>query len=142
MNKVEWKIDLYGDANAQKVYEEIGEENTTPEEVVKKAENPDSELHKCFEWDDTKAAYQYRLQQARTVMRNLVFVSDKKEEQVSAYYALTFEKSEYHPTVLILQKPDEYNALLEKALGELRAFQKKYQMLTELKSLFDVIDAL
>ena len=142
MEKVKWRIPLYGSADAQKCYEEIGEENTTPEEVLEKAKDPDSELHKCFEWDDTKAAHQYRLQQARMVMRNLVFVSEKKEEQVSAFYALTFEKSEYHPTVLIMQKPNEYAALLEKAKGELDSFKKKYHMLKELQKIFDDINAL
>lgn len=142
MNTVRWKVNLYGDADAQKVYEEIGEENTTPEEILEKAKDPNSELHKCFEWDDKKAAEKYRLQQARTIMCNLVFVSDDEKDDVRTHYALTFEKSEYHPTVLILQKPDEYKALLEKAKGELFAFKKKYAMLKELKKLFQEIDSL
>ena len=140
--KVKWKNNLFGDADAQKVYEEIGEENTTPEDVLEKAKDPDSELHKCFEWDDKKAAYKYRLSQARTIMCNLVFVTDDEKNEVRTHYALTFEKSEYHPTVLILQKPDEYKALLEKAKGELYAFKKKYSMLKELKMLFKEIDSL
>lgn len=142
MTTVRWKVNLYGDADAQKVYEEIGEENTTPEEILEKAKDPDSELHKCFEWDDKKAAYKYRLQQARSIMCNLVFVSNEEEDEVRTFYNLTFEKAEYHPTKLILQKPDEYKALLEKAKGELFAFKKKYAMLKELKKLFQEIDSL
>ena len=142
MNAVRWKVNLYGDADAQKVYEEIGEDNTTPEEILEKAKDPNSELHKCFEWDDKKAAYKYRLQQARTIMCNLVFVSDDEEDEVRTFYNLTFEKAEYHPTKLILQKPDEYKVLLEKAKGELFAFKKKYAMLKELKKLFQEIDSL
>lgn len=142
MNKVRWKVNLYGNADAQKVYEEIGEETTTPEEILEKAKDPNSELHKCFEWDDKKAAYKYRLQQARTIMCNLVFVSRDEKDEVRTFYNLTFEKAEYHPTTMILQKPDEYKALLEKAKGELYAFKKKYAMLKELKKLFDDIEAL
>ena len=145
MNKVRWKVNLYGDVDAQRVYEEIGEENTSPEEILEKAKDPDSELHKCFEWDDKKAAYKYRLQQARNIMCNLVFVTDDEKDEVRTHYALTFEKSEYHPTVLILQKPDEFTALKEKARGELHAFKKKYAMLRNddlFKKLFQEIDSL
>ena len=140
--KVEWKTRLFGDADAQKVYEEIGEQNITPEEILEKAKNKKSELHKCFEWDDTKAAYQYRLQQARTIMCNLVIVHEEIQERPRAFYNLTFEKAEYHPTTLILKKPDEYEALLQKAHGELKSFQQKYKMLKELEPIFKMIDEL
>ena len=141
---VAWKVDLYGGkVNAEKVYEELGEKNQTPEEIVEMARNnPDSELHRCFEWNNDIAAEKYRLQQARTIMCNLVFVTEDKKDEARVFYNLTFEKSEYHPTKLILQKPDEYMALLEKAKGELQAFKKKYSMLKELKNIFDDIEAL
>lgn len=139
--KVAWKIDKYK-ADPQKVYEEIGDQNTTPEEVLEKAKDPASELHKCFEWDDTKAAEKYRLYQARQVMCNLVFVTDTDEEPVRVLYQLTVEKSEYHPTKLIMQKPDEYALLLQKAKDELNAFKRKYNILKELKTIFNEIDKL
>lgn len=142
MNEVKWKNNLFGDADAQKVYEEIGEKNTTPEEIVEKAKDPSSELHKCFEWDDKKAAYKYRLSQARTIMCNLVFVTNDEENDVRVFYNLTFEKSEYHPTKLILQNPDEYQVLLNKAKNELQAFKNKYKTLKELKQIFDLIEEL
>ena len=142
MTTVRWKVNLYGDADAQKVYEEIGEENTTPEEILEKAKDPNSELHKCFEWDDKKAAYKYRLQQARTIMCNLVFVSNDEEDELRTFYNLTFEKAEYHPTKLILQKPDEFKALKEKARGELYAFKKKYGMLCKVEKFKEVFEAI
>jgi hypothetical protein len=40
-----------------------------PRRMVKWArENPKSELHSQFEWDDAKAGYRYRLQQARQLI--------------------------------------------------------------------------
>lgn len=43
-----------------------------PEEVLEYARNNiDSELHKGFEWDMEKAAYQYNLQQARQIIYNI-----------------------------------------------------------------------
>lgn len=43
----------------------------TPDAVVKDAKNRNSPLHEHFEWDDTKAAYQYRLDQARELIRKV-----------------------------------------------------------------------
>lgn len=145
MAQVKWKLNIFGDADAQKVADEIGEENTTPEEILEKAKDPDSELHKCFEWDDSVAAEKYRLQQARTIMCNLVWVTEDSKDEVRVFYNLTFEKAEYHPTKLILQKPDEFEALQNKCIGELRAIQKKYKMLSNkkhLKEIFDLIEKL
>lgn len=41
----------------------------TPRSVVDDARNPESPLHGFFEWDDSKAAEAYRLDQARALIR-------------------------------------------------------------------------
>ena len=40
----------------------------TPELVVRDARDRKSPLHKLFEWDDSKAAHAYRIEQARRVI--------------------------------------------------------------------------
>lgn len=55
----------------------------TPERVVKAAESPDSPLHAWFEWDDTKAASAYRIEQARALIRSVevtVIIEDRPIE--------------------------------------------------------------
>lgn len=47
----------------------------TPESVVKAASSPRHPLHPCFEWDDEKAGEQYRLHQARNLIRCVQVVS-------------------------------------------------------------------
>jgi hypothetical protein len=42
-----------------------------PIDVVKAAQDPKSILHDCFEWDDTKAAEQWRLRQAALLIREV-----------------------------------------------------------------------
>lgn len=42
-----------------------------PEDIIADARNPKSPLHDAFEWDDTKAAHAYRLQQARRLIREI-----------------------------------------------------------------------
>lgn len=43
-----------------------------PEEVIDFARNPNTELHQSFTWDDSEAARQHRLEQARRVIRRVV----------------------------------------------------------------------
>ena len=51
----------------------------------------------------------------------------------------TTENEGYKSINLIMQKPDEYKALLNRAYSELQAFKNKYKMLKELKEIFDLI---
>lgn len=46
-----------------------GGKNLTPQAVVKAATNPNNVLHGLFEWNDAVAAEQYRLDQARQLIR-------------------------------------------------------------------------
>jgi len=52
----------------------------TPSDVVNDARNPNSPLHSFFEWSDSVAAEQYRLSQARGLIRAVVavYVSETK----------------------------------------------------------------
>ena len=70
-----WKVKGLFKADAQKVSEEIAEigEVVEPSEIVKKARDESTELHKCFEWNNDIAAEKYRLHQARNLLGNLVF---------------------------------------------------------------------
>ena len=72
-----WKegIGFYKGISAQKVAEEIASigESATPQQIVDRARDENSELHKCFEWDDSIAAENWRKQQARIIGRDSVF---------------------------------------------------------------------
>ncbi len=69
----DWKAGARVKANAQKVGEEL---EAIPlkdaDSVVKAARKSKGELHKCFEWDDTKAGQEYRKEQARYILRMIV----------------------------------------------------------------------
>ena len=126
--KVAWKIDKYK-ADPQKVYEEIGDQNTTPEEVLEKAKDPASELHKCFEWDDTKAAEKYRLRQATLLITNLaveVEIPEAKPIICRAYVNVSDTKKGTFMKVDSAFKVEETREIvIERALRELRAFEEK-----------------
>lgn len=140
--KAEWKIKGIYKADAQKVADEIGENSITPQEVLEKAKDEHSELHKCFEWNNDVAAEKYRLQQARAIIINLVYVPKSKEEQPVRCFQITTEKAVYQPTKQFIVQKDEYQALLAKAKTELESFRKRYAMLTELEAVLEAIDTI
>lgn len=139
---------LFKDADAQLVANEIVSigETATPKQIVEKARSAETELHKCFEWNDEKAAEKYRIQQAGDVVRNLVFVvvNQKTEEETkpTRYFLKPDEgySGGYKQTTLILQKEDEREKILEQAKMELRRFKEKYHFLSELAEIFALID--
>jgi len=59
----------------------------TPEILVNEAKKRKSPLHAIFEWDDTKAAENYRLQQARILLNNIqvTIITDNESKNISVY---------------------------------------------------------
>lgn len=140
MDLVKWIIPNIFKADANKCYSEILElENITPSEVLERARDEKSELHKCFEWDDSKAAEKYRTIQAGDVIRALYIVH--KDEEVAPVRVLSrTSSSSYQPTRTFLTNENEYDNLLRRALSELESFKRKYEILSELESVFEQID--
>ena len=135
-----WRIQGYYKADAQKIAEEIGFGEFTPMEVLEKAKDETTELHKCFEWNDSIAAEKYRLEQAKNIIRMLVYEKETKEQAVVRYYAKTETKHVYKPTKQFLVQEDEYQGLLRRALAELESFKNKYHTLTELEGIFEAME--
>ena len=84
--------------------------------VVAEARDEASPLHPCFEWDDTEAAHQYRLDQARVLMRTVRITYDGEQTRLVHVPSITRGEGEYRPLSVIVERPDE----LRLALGELR----------------------
>lgn len=146
MERICWSVEGLHKGDAQKCYDECQTlAEVTPENVLNMARSKKTELHKCFEWDDSIASEKYRLIQAREIIRHFVIMppEEKAEETPKVRsYQVTTKRNVYEPTRVILQKPDEYMALLKKAKAELEAFKRRYKTLTELEELFEIIDEL
>lgn len=138
--KVEWRVNGLFKADANKVALEIGQEKVTPQQILEKARDENSELHKCFEWDNNIAAEKYRLQQARSILLNLVYEKKEENEQPVRCYQITSTQRTYQPTVCFLVQNDEYQNLLARAKRELESFKRRYLTLSELESVFDAIN--
>ncbi len=136
---------FYKDVDPNEVAKEIrtiGEE-ATPQQIVDLARNERTELHKCFEWDDSIAAEKYRLQQARNVIHFLVIREEEvpKDRPEIRFFYKTDNNEGYKSTTFIIRHDDEYKNLLAKAWAELKAFKKKYACLKDdLGDIFDMIN--
>lgn len=146
---IKWSINGIFKADATKCFNEIQQigDEVKPEQVLEKAKDKKSELHKCFDWNDTSAAEKFRLIQARDVIRHLIVIhqddEDEEKEPVQFRVMLKNERdreSGYKQTVVMVRDADEYKKLLEQAYAELHSFKKKYSCLSELSEILALID--
>lgn len=132
-------------ADAQLVAEEIASigEKATPHQILDKARDPNTELHKCFEWDDSVAAEKYRLSQARKVVCHLVIRETVQDKKPPIRFMLQTKNGDgYQPTRIIYKDPDKYQELLQSVLRDLVAIRNKHRNLSELEEVFEAIDQL
>lgn len=142
---IEWKVKGLYKADAEKVYSEIKElgESFSPQDIVNAATDKTSELHKCFTWDDTKAAAKWRKQEARMIVANIIVkVETGDNEKVNIRVIESLNRNEYKPTSVIVQIPGDYANLLARAKAELKTFKVKYETVKELRNVFEAIDEL
>lgn len=141
---------LYKGIDANDVMEElnaISEDGITPQEVVEAARSEDSCMHSIFEWDDSIAGQKYREQQASQMLRmiEIVHLDENEKPQHEPFRQFQVNSTRTHtyvPTKMIVQNMDEYQKLLERAKGELIAFENRYKTLVELDGVFDSIHEL
>lgn len=120
-------------------------EALTPKIIVENARSPKSPIHRVFEWDDSAAAEKWREEQAQHLIRHIVIiVSDDADElkQGPAYVSVVIDKQQqYVPTMVAIKSPDLRSQMLEYALRDLQAFEKKYREVFELQEVMGVIHA-
>lgn len=145
-----WKRNSRG-TDPQKVAEEIYgiSDEPTAEQIVEMARDESTESNKLFDWDDSVAGPKWRKEQARLICRMLkvefIPSSNKPVEETKMipcrlFYGNPTKNESFMPITVIMNNQDTYNKLLQRAVMELKSFQKKYAMLKELEAVFDVID--
>lgn len=129
-----------------------------PSNVVEYAKNPETLLHKKFEWDDSKAAERYRLWQARQIISLELVVINKgaerpsdiflsidsaKQKSVRAFVSLTDDRhgddTGYRSIHAIIEDDDLREKLLEDARKDMLIFRRKYYLLKELTAVFEAM---
>ena len=138
-----WKRDLRGSAQAVGDHLQAMEgrhDGLTAEDVVADAKRKRSLLHAYFEWDDTAAAAEYRLEQARHLMRNVSIVIEGREdkEPVRAFVRLA-SNTHYRSLSIVLGDDEMRDDFLAQAMRELRSWQRRYADYAELAEVFAAI---
>ncbi len=112
----------------------------TAKEVLKKAAPKNSPIHKYFDWDDTSAAYRYRLWQARELIACLVVEIDGVETRkfvtpVAIHLDSGEESKAYVDIEVARQDPDIWKQVLTQALKDATSWRARYEHLKELKNI-------
>ena len=120
----------------------------TPELVLKRATPKNSTLHPCFEWDNTKAAEGYRLEQARYLLRSVEVVVESDDSSGNTVEIRAFHNVEndtgdsvYVSVAQARENPEYWQQIKDKALSEIRAWKQKYQSIKDFEVVFNAIDS-
>ena len=106
------------------------------------AAHPDSALYSKFEWDDTKAAAEYRLWQARELIVDVKGAyADGKERQIYVSAIPDRGSTGYTMLVDILSNKKRRAQFLAQALAEYERVGEFYHDLEELASIRAVVEA-
>ena len=112
-------------------------------DIVKFAKNKSTTLHSSFEWDNKAAGHEYRLEQARHLIRVHVTVMGDEPKTVRAFVSLTPDRKRlgggYRSLVDVMAIPALYDQMLDDALADAERFAEKYNRLAELKPIFAAI---
>lgn len=143
---------LSGDAQA--VGEKLEQIRTThgkitPDLVVDEARDEASEMHPYFTWDDSKAAHEYRLNEARHLTRNIVAVSYNADNTKDANYRPfthlgknIVETPGYYSTSETMATPSLRIHVLNKIRDVLMASYRKLELYRSYEELTPVLDAI
>lgn len=115
---------------AQELFDKHGK--ITASMLVQAAKSKDSPAHDAFEWNNTKAANEYRLWQARQFIKKVTIIY-KEEEQKLFHVPVNFNDDEsnegfYKPVVVMQQ--DEFERSLNQAKNQLMGAHKNVDILS------------
>lgn len=146
MKKYSWKYVI--NANAQKVGEELEEIERAgvinPEHLIEYAErHKESELYKCFEWNNDEASRKYRIYQARQIISSIsIEIKEEPKEIQKIYFSVNDSETKekrYKNITEIINNNDEYSQIIDKAKKEFIRCKEKYEFLLEKEDLKDVL---
>lgn len=141
-------------ADANKVLDEMSvlDEGFAPDDLVALAADPSKELYKCFTWDDTKAAANWRRKEARDLCCHLkiqYIESDApkdeapKQLEIRHYVKPEGRAGNYESVAKVYTNIDKRERYISLFKNEIKAVTKRFDMVrTDFPELFDEIDAL
>ena len=116
----------------------------SPEDLLLWAKrHPKSLLHASFEWDESVAAHEYRLEQARKILRCFVVVVKDETRKVSLISVTSRRddptKGSYLTQPVIAANKVLRAEVLEQTIVQLRGMKEKYGWLQELDNVWNAV---
>ncbi len=109
------------------------------EDVVEAAKDASSPLHPLFEWDDSEAAKQFRIQQARQVVRAYIRFEPRTARNVRGLVSLPSDRCAtggYRTTEQILQNDEWVAQMVAEVAAKVRSLKGQYSYLSHLDPLW------
>lgn len=104
--------------------------------VVAAARAKTSILHPLFTWDDKEAAEEYRLMEARFLIRRVRLINPEDLKKQPAFVSLKADRREagggYRRTADVLSSEELREQLRDTALSELSSWRERYRVLNDL----------
>ena len=123
--------------------------NVTAEIVLRAASKKNSPLHSHFQWDDTRAARLYRLEQASELIRRIKVeysISENRSVRVRAFHNVSNSpdvinsKGVFVSLDTALSVQSYRDQLLDNCKRDMSAFRQKYAALTEAAGVIAAMD--
>lgn len=99
--------------------------------VLQWAADESCPIHNCFTWDNERAAEQFRLSEARTLIKSVIVVNTESEQESPAFWNVSIKTSDakhedryYQSASVISGSPKEFQAALNGMLRELISARK------------------
>lgn len=135
-------------AEERRVLERLAQQNDgllMVDDVLEEARDPQSILHKHFQWDDTKAAEAYRKQQARQLIQKVTVTIEKAPDvHIRAFVSLStdqYEKGGYRMTANVLSDDNLKAQLLHDMQLALVKWKKQINLLdSETEEILDRLE--
>ena len=124
---------------------EASDGGLTPQTLLDASRDESSPTHALFEWDDTKAAEKWRLEQASSLIRNIRIVrTDDTEERKAlkdkGFVVTPGRQSAYVSLDTALHRENYRAYLIEQAKRDCETFEAKYRRVSELASVIAAMD--
>lgn len=116
----------------------------TPAAIVSASRSANAPLHPEFEWNDARAAEQYRQEQAAYLIRSIAVVyPDEPERAVTrAFVSVQLDNHEHRYTTMhhAMSDSDLREKVLAQALSDMTAFQRRYDQFLDLSGVRSAFD--
>ena len=144
MNNFQWAKGFQVDANPNavgEVFARLEGDNQPLDEavVVEEARDVNSPLHPCFEWNDSVAARQHRLTQARYIIRGLCVLveNDPDAEPIRAYVSIKKPREvdrEYVALNRVMSDAELFEQACQQLKQELARLESRYKHFVNIAS--------